>query len=478
MKRACLCVQVKVQKEEHNSRLNQAKISQAWRVVLRQARSQRLRDDIIILRQTFERQLEGLNDVIEVLATSLGPRDFRAATTVTASASRGSNPGPAPCVPASLFSGFLPHAQNTHRLANGCFVCLHVPRRWLATLRLSGDLEEAERQSCHVRRLHLHHVERLRTSLDEHVASMRRRWEGNLRDVCRGLAEESDKMASLHGGPEDATFAVSRRHRDVARDVHAVYGDIMAAHRVAQRQRVAALRRSDREKLEEKRRQEQEAERDCSPAQLFMCRNQRLLDDTCEDAARVRRLQAAVTTLRAKLSAFQTEAASEADALAAASAEVAAKTQSLRDDLREARQASRKRMSVLALRTDAAARKLKAVVAKGEKVLQAAAVCSKMQQATSSWPHGGDGERPGAARPPKTFPAVHQLTRRLNFSLLQRDALGERITELRRDNRRLRDLLRRRLDAVTLGGGPAFLAVDVAHVTSDEAGSGVATFCQ
>ncbi|XP_061675289.1 dynein regulatory complex subunit 2 isoform X3 [Syngnathoides biaculeatus] len=404
-----LFLTVKVQKEEHNSRLNQAKISQAWRVVLRQARSQRLRDDIIILRQTFERQLEGLNDVIE---------------------------------------------------------------------RLSGDLEEAERQSCHVRRLHLHHVERLRTSLDEHVASMRRRWEGNLRDVCRGLAEESDKMASLHGGPEDATFAVSRRHRDVARDVHAVYGDIMAAHRVAQRQRVAALRRSDREKLEEKRRQEQEAERDCSPAQLFMCRNQRLLDDTCEDAARVRRLQAAVTTLRAKLSAFQTEAASEADALAAASAEVAAKTQSLRDDLREARQASRKRMSVLALRTDAAARKLKAVVAKGEKVLQAAAVCSKMQQATSSWPHGGDGERPGAARPPKTFPAVHQLTRRLNFSLLQRDALGERITELRRDNRRLRDLLRRRLDAVTLGGGPAFLAVDVAHVTSDEAGSGVATFCQ
>ncbi|XP_061631337.1 dynein regulatory complex subunit 2 isoform X1 [Phyllopteryx taeniolatus] len=401
-----LFLTVKVQKEEHNSRLNQAKIKQTWRVILRQARSQRLRDDIIISRQSFERQLDGLDDVIK---------------------------------------------------------------------SLSGDLEEAERQCCRVRRLHLHHVERLRASLDERAASVRRRWEGNLRDVCRGFAaEERNKMASQRGSLEDAAVTF------VARDVHAVYGDIVAAHRVAQRERVrrrplalhvlaagrsrvvvasgqvAALRDADDDELCQKR----EAERARSPARLLMSGNQRLLDDTGKDVARVRRLQAAVTALRAKLSAFQTETASEEHALAAASTDVTAKTHRLRDDLSEARQASRKRLSVLALRTDAAARKLRTVVAKGEKVLQAASVCSKIQRATSSWPHGGEDEQPGAARPPKTFPEVHQLTRRLNRALLQRDALTERGRELRRDNRQLRDLLRRRLDGVTLGGGRALVAVE------------------
>ncbi|XP_061531376.1 dynein regulatory complex subunit 2 [Phycodurus eques] len=376
-----LFLTVKVQKEEHNSRLNQAKIKRAWRVILRQARSQRLCDDIIISRQTFERQLDGLDDVIK---------------------------------------------------------------------SLSGDLEEAERQCCRVRRLHLHHVERLRAALDERAASVRRRWEGNLRDVCRGFAaEERNKMASQRGGPEDLAFTF------IASDVHAAYGDIVAAHRVARRERVAAPRDADDERC-----QKREAERARSPARLLMSGNRRPLDDTGKDVARVRRLQAAVTALRAKLSAFQTETASEADALAAASAEVTAKTHRLRDDLSEARRASGKRLSVLALRTDAASRKLRTVVAKGEKVLQAASVCSKIQHATSSWPHGGEDEQPGAARPPKTFPEVHQLTRRLNRALLQRDALTERGKELRRDNRRLGDLLRRRLDGVTLGGGRDLVAVE------------------
>ncbi|XP_077394943.1 dynein regulatory complex subunit 2-like isoform X2 [Festucalex cinctus] len=393
---------VKVQREEQNSRVNQAKLNQVWRRILRQARSEQLRDDIVILRQTFERQLDGLDDVIK---------------------------------------------------------------------SLSGDLEEAERQCCRVRRLHLGHVERLRTLLDERVAFVRCRWEEILQDVSRGFAEDSDNMAShsrrQRQHVEDAAFALSRRHGDVMRRLHAAYADIAAARRHAQRDRVATLRCADEEKLEEKRRQkreeEEEVEQACRPAQLLMSRNRKLIDDADKDAARVRRLQAAVADLRVKLSAFQTETATEADALTAASGDVTVKTRRLRADLVEARRACRQRLAVLALRTDTAARKLRAVVAEGEKVLHVATLCGKIRQVANCWPHGGDDERwLGVTQPSKTFPEVDALTRRLNRALLQQDALGQRAVELRLENQQLRLALRRRLDGMTLGGGPALLTVKTA----------------
>ncbi|XP_077421385.1 dynein regulatory complex subunit 2-like [Vanacampus margaritifer] len=398
-----LFLTVKVQREEQNSRVNQAKLNQAWRRILRQARSEQLRNDVIILRRTFERQLDGLDDVIK---------------------------------------------------------------------SLSGDLEEAERQCCRVRRLHLHHVERLRTLLDERVAFVRRRWEENLQGVGRGFAEDSRNVASHSQHQrqhlEDAAFVLSRRHDDVMRQVHAAYGDIMAARRIAQRDRVAALRSADEEKLEEKRRQkrevevQEEVEQACRPAQLLMSRNQRLINDTNKDVTRVRRLQAAVTDLRAKLSAFQTETGSEAEALTAASGDVAAKTRRLRAELGEARQACRQRLAVLALRTDAAVHKLRAVVAKGDNVVHAAALCAKIRPAANCWPRGGDHERLGATQPSKTFPEVDALTRRLNCALLREDTLAKRGDELRRDNQQLRLALRRRLDGMTLAGGPALLSVKTA----------------
>ncbi|XP_051942033.1 dynein regulatory complex subunit 2-like isoform X2 [Hippocampus zosterae] len=400
-----LFLEVKVQREERNSRVNRTKLNHAWRVILRRARSEQLRDDIVVLRRTFERQLDGLDDVIQ---------------------------------------------------------------------RLSRDLEEAERQRCRVSRLHLRQAERLRTLLDERVTFVRRRWEQRLQEVGRGFAEESEKMAVQSQDQrrhlEEAASTMRRRHDDLMREIHAAYGDVIAARRDAQRQRVAALRGADQANLEEKLRRRREAEPEtkqeveqrCHPAQLLMSRNQKLINDTSEDVRRVRRLQAAVADLRAKLSAFQAETGAEADVLTKAGADVAAKTRRLGHHLSRARQASGKRLSALALRTDSAARKLKAVVAKGENVLRAASLCGKLERATTSWPHGGDDERPGASAPSETLPDVHRLIRRLNRALLRQDALAQREDELRRHNHRLRLLLRRRLDGAALGGVPAPLTVKAA----------------
>lgn len=62
--------QDKLQKEEKNTAVNLLKLNEGWRSILRQTRAAELRKDITVLSQTFERQLDGLNNVIKV---SWGP---------------------------------------------------------------------------------------------------------------------------------------------------------------------------------------------------------------------------------------------------------------------------------------------------------------------------------------------------------------------------------------------------------------------
>ncbi|XP_077586868.1 dynein regulatory complex subunit 2-like [Stigmatopora nigra] len=398
-----LFLTVKVRREEHNSQLNRIKINQVWREVLRQARSRQLRDDIIILGQTFQRRVDALDDVIK---------------------------------------------------------------------NLSRDLEDAERQSARVGRLHLQHSERLRTLLDERVAIVRRRWEERLRDVSRDFAQDRKETSLLadyrHDNVEEVGLTLSRRHEDVMSALHAAYADAVAAQRDAQRDRVAALRGADAEKLEEKRRQvrdgKEDAEQVDSPAQHLMSRNQRLMRDTIKDVTRVKKLQAAVTDLRGKLGTYRNETACGANALTNATADVTAKTRRLREDTARTRRASKERLSVLALLTDDALQNLMAVIAKGEKILNAAAICGKIEDVTSL-PPGGDDEPQAGTEPTKTFPEMVQLTRRLNSALLRRLALAQRAKELRSDNHQLKVLLRGHLNAMTPGGGHAILSVEAAPTT-------------
>nr|XP_057946149.1 dynein regulatory complex subunit 2-like [Doryrhamphus excisus] len=399
----------KVLREEKNSAVNLVKINQGWRAVLSHARSAELRRDIAILHQTFERQLDGLDDVIK---------------------------------------------------------------------SLTCDLQEAERQSAQVRRRHLQHVERMRALQDERLEFVRRRWEQTLQHISDGfVAERSDMMAQAEQRQaclEDTVFSLARRHEDVMRDVHQVYCDSMAAHQSAQQDRVVALRGADVEKLAEKRRQRQEV---AQTAERLMSSTQRLVHVTNMDVKRVRQLQGAVISLRSKLSSFETAMASEANDVTVAKVELNEKTRELRDHLTRARQAARKQLADLALQCSAADKKLQSVIGKGEKVLHAAAMCCKLECASSSSSQGGVGEdlrAEGAELTAMTFPEVRRLTRRLGGALLRRDALAKHHEELRRDNRNLRHLVRRHLDAIklsgsTLDGSHTLLTVSAVPTTANPA---------
>uniref|UniRef100_A0A665W9A0 Dynein regulatory complex subunit 2 n=1 Tax=Echeneis naucrates TaxID=173247 RepID=A0A665W9A0_ECHNA len=56
----------KLEKEEKNTAGNLRKLNDGWRGILRQTRDLELRQEISIFSQTFERQLDGLDNVIKV----------------------------------------------------------------------------------------------------------------------------------------------------------------------------------------------------------------------------------------------------------------------------------------------------------------------------------------------------------------------------------------------------------------------------
>ncbi|NWR82083.1 DRC2 protein, partial [Centropus unirufus] len=113
----------KLAREEQASALNLQKIHTQWRVLLREAKAQELRQDIAILSQTFGRVMDCKDSVIEARAQGLAWTG-----------------GGGDTMPGS--------------------VC-DTPHRSTAPQTLVTDLEQAERQRARALRSHLDNVDRL-----------------------------------------------------------------------------------------------------------------------------------------------------------------------------------------------------------------------------------------------------------------------------------------------------------------------------
>uniref|UniRef100_A0A3B5A247 Dynein regulatory complex subunit 2 n=1 Tax=Stegastes partitus TaxID=144197 RepID=A0A3B5A247_9TELE len=61
----------KLQKEERNTAVNQLKLSESWRMILCQTRAAELHRDAAVQQQTFERQMDELNIIIQRVAADL-----------------------------------------------------------------------------------------------------------------------------------------------------------------------------------------------------------------------------------------------------------------------------------------------------------------------------------------------------------------------------------------------------------------------
>lgn len=126
--------------------MNLLKLNEGWRTILRQTRAAELRKDVSVLTQTFERQLDGLDSVIKVNRC---------------------------CSPSNNIdspSHFLP-----------------VP---FVFQSLERDLQEAERQSAQVRRVHLQHLERLWAQQEKRLQFLQQQWESSVQQLSSRFNSE------------------------------------------------------------------------------------------------------------------------------------------------------------------------------------------------------------------------------------------------------------------------------------------------
>ncbi|XP_058470678.1 dynein regulatory complex subunit 2 isoform X2 [Solea solea] len=382
----------KLQKEQRNSGVNLLKLDEGWRSILRQTRAAELRKDVDVLRQTFDRQLDGLDDVIK----SLG-----------------------------------------------------------------RDLQEAELQSAQVRRLHLQHVERVRTVQDRHVTELQQQWDNNLQHLSSTFNKDRQQMLShcerQRAQLDDAEFTLEQQHKKLMNDIIRVYSDSMAAYESAHHDQMAALVLEGKSIQTEKTQKNQQV-------LVLLCEETKLLDQTIADKLRLlQKTEQQKKKVMKKVQLKETSSETERDETDVVD-DVKQKTRELGGQLTRGRSVAKKRLVDLSVQSDAATKRLQTAVVKGQRVLRVAEMCRKLENAITPWSnHSAETEEEGGAK--DTFPELRRATRHVTAALLQRDAARTERERLRRDNVQLRTLLRQHLDAMTLSDHAA-LTVNHAPTTT------------
>ncbi|KAM8833406.1 LOW QUALITY PROTEIN: dynein regulatory complex subunit 2-like [Synchiropus picturatus] len=411
--RMTLLLKDKLQTEEKHSFLNRKRLNLSWQALVRKTRCEDLLDELITLKQESDRRLDDLEAILQ---------------------------------------------------------------------GLERELREAERQVACGRRLHLQNLQRLRQLQEQCAATVRRRWHGCLESLRRRfLSERSHIVAQCllkEADWEDVRFALEQKHRAEKEELHQLYGESMAVLEVARQEQVeegapprrrlalpagaqpgpvspqaAVLAQSNFEMLNDKIRQNQEAkQQQDSESKGPERKGQRAVTvkNTCK-----KKLKTAVSDLQLKLENFQLDNLVLAEQLTA----VAHHTPLLRRQLAQDRKAARKKLTELTVISDAVAKRLKAAIAAGEKVLSVVQLCEKLEReqgtfftactTTTTWPAHAPPPEPLDA---EEFPQLRSLRRRHAVASLQQDALRQRRGALAQENRQLKTLLGRRLDAMVLSG--------------------------
>ncbi|XP_068195310.1 dynein regulatory complex subunit 2-like [Antennarius striatus] len=398
----------KLQREERNTAVNLLKLDDGWRSVLRQSRAAELRDDVTVARQTFERQVDHLDSVLQ-------------------------------------------------------------------SLKL--DLQEADRRSDHIRRLHLQNLERLLTQHNQQVTSIQQHFENVLQNLTTKSSSERDQMwtnaEQRRARLEDAAFMLKQRRQAEMTETHRLYRDIITAQECDTSDMVAKLSQVDKEQLMEKKELEMIYNEELKVFNERSAKNQQAAQELDVFTERLKRLQDFVKKLRELKNSNIVETQLEEQDMTEHQSQVKQKTQQVREQLRQNKKTTRQQLTDLVVQSNKAKKKLQATLDKGERILRRIEICNKLERkcgllvSTEEQRPESTGPEPQPDAP--DFPALQPLMRRLNTALLKGEALKKHKDELRRENKQLKLLLRQHLDAMTvndntLDGPGALLGVNPAPV--------------
>ncbi|CAB1458227.1 unnamed protein product [Pleuronectes platessa] len=409
----------KLQKEEKNTTVNLLKINEGWRSVLRQSRASQLHKDIDILKQTFERQLVDKDNVIEGLRC---------------------------------------------------------------------DLKGAEHQWAQVCRVHLQNIEHLRALQEKQLMLLKQQWEDGLQRTNSSVKSERKQMLGhskmKSADLEDAKLIVEQRHQKVIDEIHRLFNESIASTERAHVERRAALVLDGVIAVNEKTRRRKDIlelqQKEAKELDRLVLKTQQCIQTGEKTKTRVQKLQDCVFQLRMKLHSNKTEKEYVEQDLPAARNKEKKITYKLRDHLTQSQSAAWKQLIELTVQSDYATKKLKAVIADGERVLHVAELCQKLegrQKNVFMSPSSAEDRHRSMteeeeAKESSEFPELWRVMRHIYATLVHRDALKKCNDDLSRENQQLRLLLGQHTGAMTvrdhaLGGRHAPLTVQQAPTSMD-----------
>ncbi|XP_061750894.1 dynein regulatory complex subunit 2 isoform X2 [Nerophis ophidion] len=396
----------KVEREERNSAVNLAKLDRGWRVVLCRTKSAELRRDVIILRRTFERQLDGLDDVIKSLTCDLQQAEQQSA---------------------QVRRRHQQHVAHMRALQDERLV--FVRRRWEGSLRRisarfiaerSDTAEEAQRRQVR--------LEDTAFSLDsQHQDVMRAVRQVYGESMAAWRSAQQDRVAALRGADAEKLAEKRRKMQESAEACGSALGQM------SRNQRLVHMTDVDVKRV-----------RRLQSAVIALRTKLGSLETST--ACEVGGIAAAKAEINEKTGRLRDHLARARQAARKQLADLALQSDTAANKLQ---------MGEKVLHAATVCHKLEDTLS------------SSPGGVDSQWPaqptatdvshilsQHGEGVI-NQSSSPQTFPEVRQLTRRLNSALLLRDALVNHQEALRRDNQQLRLLLRRRLDNMRVGDNAA-----------------------
>ncbi|KAK9529376.1 hypothetical protein VZT92_013474 [Zoarces viviparus] len=318
---------------------------------------------------------------------------------------------------------------------------------------LQHDLQGAELQWAQVRRVHLHQVERLRARQHQRLTLVQQQWETVLQKLSSSFISERERVSShllqCRGDVVDASFSLEQQHRAAMEEIYKWY------LKSIQKLNAEDKKLKDLEGEVKKVKKTKELKTEQQNLKDLLVQRQQLISMNDKEVKKVEKMKENVVRLRDKLNKRETEKQSLEEHLKDERKAAIMRNHSLQDQQNRGRAAARKRLTELMVQNDATARKLKAAIAKGSKVLRVAEMCHKLERQLKDVPLVVSPEDkrqettgPETDGPDKEMSALQQLMGKINTSVLQREALRKRRDDL---NRQLRLLLHQRQHAMTFG---------------------------
>ncbi|XP_062853478.1 dynein regulatory complex subunit 2 [Trichomycterus rosablanca] len=399
----------KLQKEERNSIVNQHKLTQQWRAVLRQTRAAELRNEIAIFSQTFERIVDRKDSVIKSLVSDLNEAKQQSALALRS------------------------HLQCMDQL-------LEIQKVRLTELELQWNisLEELSTEYNMEREVLMHHqkemkyLEDVMFAMEQHYAEIdieaKQDYQSTRDDIKKRNIEDKHALrVELEGKVEDLWQQFEQaehNYKEATEDRHIAFDSLHAADK-----------RSSQE------------------IDLGMKRLQKMQDS--------------ISALRSRLSSCQKESEASTLDLRVAREEVVQKTQQLKAKNSLVQAASRQQLAKLTIHSNNTIKKLQDVIGKGEKLICLTEMCRKLEteqekvlpfyesslsaeELSQARAHAMEVPPEELAQAMTDYTILERFWQRYNKVLLEHFCLEREKMVLQRENQQLRFLLKQYLDGMSV----------------------------